>query len=157
MGNLVSEILARLRAINSLLFVTVWNEQFRYLEDGKGYSFAMPCAFVEIQTDELQDIGGRYQGSDIKVIVHIGQNMLNGDMLDENLTIFNLRDNVVKDFATFKPTTASMMVKTAENQDFDHTNIYHYKIEYKTHWIDDTQVPTEYYTTPPISATITRT
>ncbi|MBC7383023.1 MAG: hypothetical protein H7296_08520 [Bacteroidia bacterium] len=157
MGDLVNEILARLRAVTGIDYVTVWNEQFRYLEEGKGYSFTMPCAFVEIQTEELQDVGGRYQGSDINVIIHIGQNVLNVGLLDENLTIFNLRDNVVKDFAKFKPATSSMMVKTAENQDFDHNNVYHYKIEYKTHWIDNTQVPTEYYTTPPTNATITRT
>lgn len=159
MGNLVDEILTRLRAIVGISYATVWNEQFRYLEEGKDWAFPMPCAFVEIVADELQDIGGKYQGSDIGVIIHLGQNVLNSDQISENLSIFDLRDKLIVNFSTFKPTTAGLFVKVSESQDYDHTNVYHYKVGYKLHWIDDTAVVKEDFTIPPtaLATTITIT
>lgn len=159
MGGLVSEILAVLRTITAIKFTSVWNNQFQYMEDGKSYSFPMPCSFVQVENDNSMDIGGKYQGSDLDITIHIGQDVLNGDLMDENLTIFELRDLVIKAFSVFKPTTGGLMVKVSEGQDFDHTNIYHYEIKFKTQWIDNTAVPIEYYSIPPtaLSATITTT
>lgn len=155
MGSLINEILARLKLITALQFVTVWNNQFEYMENGESYLFPMPCGFVQIESDNNMDIGGNFQGSDLNITIHLGQNVLNGDLMDENLTIFDLRDLVIKSMATFKPTKTGLMTKISEGQDFDHTNIYHYEIKYKTHFIDDVAVPQQYFTTPPINANIT--
>ena len=157
MGSLVSEILARLKLITPLQFVTVWNNQFEYMENGESYLFSMPCGFVQIESDSNSDIGGNFQGSDLEITIHLGQNVLNGDLMDENLTIFDLRDLVIKSMATFKPTKTGLMTKVLESQNFDHTNIYHYQIKYKTHFIDDVAAPRQYFTTPPINANVTRT
>ena len=44
-------------------------------------------------------------------------------------------------------TKSSIFVKVSEEQDFEHSNIYHYKVTFKTQWIDETAKPLEYYTT----------
>jgi hypothetical protein len=147
MGGLINEILARLKLILELQTVTVWNNQFNYLENGGDYSFGFPCAFVEVDTIALNQISYGVQGSDLPITIHIGQVDYNGNNISENLTIFTLRDLIVKSFAKFKPTTGSVMVKISEEQDFEHSNFYHYKITFNTHFIDLTTKETEYYTT----------
>lgn len=154
MGDLINEILVKLKLITELQFVTVWNNQFEYIKDGGSYSFPMPCSFIEVQSDNLEQLSMNYQGSDLDIVIHIGQNVLNSELLDENLTIFVLRDLVVKSLCNFKPTTSSQLVKISEEQDFDHANVYHYKITFTTHWIDDTAVTQQYLTTPPINGIV---
>tara|TARA_R110000782_G_scaffold88633_1_gene170923 strand:- start:416 stop:883 length:468 start_codon:yes stop_codon:yes gene_type:complete len=147
MGELIDEVLAKLRAMTGIEFATVWNNQFQYIEDGESWSFPMPCAFVEIDSSDLTQLLGSIQGSDLNIKIHIGQNVLNGVNMDENLTIFALRDLVVKEFNRWKPTTGSEFMKIAERQDYSHTNVYHYEIDFKTHYIDVTAAPAAYYTT----------
>lgn len=154
MGDLIQEIINELKLITEFKFVSIWNNQFDYMKEGEIYSFPMPCVFVEIQTDNLQDIGGQYQGSNLEVVLHIGQDFYNGANIDENFNIFALRDLVIKSISSFKPTTAGQIIKVAEIQDFEHSNVYHYKIQYLTHWIDNTAVKQQYYTTPPIQGNI---
>jgi len=153
MGDLIQEILDQLTAITQLETVAIWNNQFQYIQDGSINLFTFPSAFVEIQAGNTQDIGGSYQGSDIEVVIHIGQDFYP----ENNNSIFDLRDYVIKSLSHFKPTTGSLFKKINESQDFEHSNVYHYKITYKTHWIDPTAVLEQLFTTPPIDLTITRT
>lgn len=154
MVNVINEIVAQLRAIPELKLVTIWNNQFAYMEDGEIYSFPMPCAFVEVSADSFEQLGNRYQATDIIVKIHIGQDFYNGTNIDENLTIFVLRDLIVRKLSLFKPTTAGAMVKTSEKQDFEHSNVYHYEIDFKTHYIDNTNVNADILTTPPTALQI---
>ncbi len=148
MGNLLKEFLELLKGIEAFKFVTVWNNQFTYMEDGSSYTFPMPCAFVEINNENPQQLSGGHQGSDLSITVHIGQDMINGVNMDENLSIFDLRDAVIRALANFKPTTAGAITVTSERQDFDHANIYHYEITFTTHWIDSTGAPDQRFINP---------
>lgn len=147
MGDIIQQIIDRLKLITDLKFVTIWNNQFQYMADGSLYSFPMPCALVEVQTNDTQAIGGYIQGSDIEVTIHIGQDFYNGSNMDENFNIFVLRDLVVKSLSHFKSEKSSIFIKVSEEQDFEHTNVYHYKLTYKAQWIDETAKPQEYFTT----------
>ena len=149
MGDLIQQIIDRLKLITDLKFVTIWNNQFNYISDGSVYSFPFPNAFIEVISDNLQDIGGQYQGSDLLINIHIGQDFYNGTNIDENFNIFALRDLLVKSLSNFQPITCGKMIKVSETQDFEHTNVYHYILGYKVHFIDNTAVNTEYYTTIP--------
>jgi len=149
MVNVINEIVAQLRAIPELKLVTIWNNQFSYMDDGEIYSFPMPCAFVEVNADNFEQLGNNFQASDINIKIHIGQDFYNGSNIDENLTIFVLRDLVVKKLSRFKPTTAGNLVKTSEKQDFQHTNVYHYEIDFITHYVDNTAVIADILKTPP--------
>ena len=156
MVNVINEIVAELRKIPELKLVTIWNNQFNYMEDGEIYSFPMPCAFVEVSADNFEQLGDRYQAGDISIKIHIGQDFYNGTNIDENLTIFVLRDLVVRKLSLFKPTTAGAMVKTSEKQDFQHSNVYHYEIDFKTHYIDNTDVDADILTAPPLALQINK-
>lgn len=156
MVNVINEIVARLRTIPELKLVTIWNNQFNYIENGEIYSFPMPCAFVEVSADAFEDLGNNYQATDIVVKIHIGQDFYNGSNIDENLTIFVLRDLIVKKLSRFKPTTAGDLVKISERQDFQHSNVYHYEIDFKTHYIDNTNVSAETLTAPPTTLQINK-
>jgi hypothetical protein len=156
MVNVINEIVAQLRTIPELKLVTIWNNQFNYMDDGEIYSFPFPCAFVEISAEGFEQLGNNYQASDMIVKVHIGQDFYNGSNIDENLTIFVLRDLVNKKLSRFKPTTAGDLVKTNENQDFEHTNVYHYEIHFKTHYVDDTNAIIDTLTTPPTALQINK-
>jgi len=154
MVNVINEVVAKLRTIPELKLVTIWNNQFSYMDDGEIYSFPMPCAFVEVNADNFEQLGNNFQASDINIKIHIGQDFYNGSNIDENLTIFVLRDLVVKKLSRFKPTTAGDLVKTSEKQDFQHTNVYHYEIDFKTHYVDNTNVSVETLTVPPLALEI---
>jgi hypothetical protein len=154
MVNVINEVIAQLRAIPEFKLVTIWNNQFDYMENGEIYSFPMPCAFVEINADGFEQLGNNFQAIDINIKVHIGQDFYNGTNIDENLAIFVLRDLVVKKLSRFKPATSGELVKTNERQDFQHSNVYHYEIDFKTHYVDETAVKAEIYTAPPINLQI---
>lgn len=155
MGPLINETLTKLRTLSPVEFASVWNNQVADLLGGDNWSFPDYSIFVQLGTDPLTDIGGNAQGSDISVILHLVRtgmyngNPVNRDVLDEALTIFDFRDAVVVGLRRFKPTKGSIFVKTAEGQDYDHTNVYHYTITYKTHYIDLTEVAQDYFSTPP--------
>ena len=154
MVNVINEIVAQLRTIPELKLVTIWNNQFQYMDNGEIYSFPFPCAFVEISADGFEQLGNRYQATDINIKIHIGEDFYNGSNIDENLTIFVIRDLIVKKLSLFKPTTSGALVKVSEKQDFQHSNVYHYEIDFKTHYIDITNVNADIFTTPPIGLEI---
>lgn len=154
MVNIINEILAQLRAIPELKLVTIWNNQFNYIDSGEIYSFPMPCAFVEVSADGFEQLGGNYQATDLIIKIHIGNDFYNGTNIDENLTIFVLRDLIVKKLSRFKATTSGDFVKISEKQDFEHSNVYHYEIDFKTHYVDNTAVNADILTTPPLALEI---
>ena len=96
MGNLVSALLTKLKTLSILQTVLIWNNQFDYIEDGASYTFAMPCAFVEVIAEQFGDLGGGNQGVDLDVNIHLGLDFYNGANIDDNTNIFTLRDLVVK-------------------------------------------------------------
>lgn len=154
MVDVINEIVARLRTIPELKLVTIWNNQFNYMDGGEIYSFPMPCAFLEVSGDGFEQLGSGYQATDLIFKIHIGQDFYNGSNIDENLTIFVLRDLVVKKLSLFKPTTAGALVKISEKQDFEHSNVYHYELEFKAHYVDTTNASVEILTTPPTALQI---
>lgn len=85
---------------------------------------------------------------DVILTIHIGQDVLNGENMDENLTIFDLRDAVVKAFTKSKQNYNGSISLTGERQDFDHSNIYHYQLDFKATFIDQVSVPDQYFINP---------
>jgi len=155
MESLINEIITYLQSTNLFQTINIWNNQFDYIDEGSSYSFAMPCAFIELNNNNSQDIGGKYQGSDVKLNIHLGNDVYNSDNFEVNHSIYTLRNDTIKALSTFKPTTSSPLIKTSEEQDYQHSNVYHYILNYKLHWIDATAVPTDTLTTPPIDLNIT--
>lgn len=141
MGNLIKEILLFLSTIPELKHLKIYNSQLDYLEKGGEYAFSFPAVFIELQTDSFEQLPNEYQNIDIVYKFHIVQDYYNSDLnLEQNLSIFDLRDILVKKLSFFKPTKGGIIVKSVEQQDFNHSNVYHYILEYKGHFIDDAAV-----------------
>ena len=77
MVNVINEIIAQLREIPEFKFVSIWNNQFNYMEEGEIYSFPMPCAFLEVSADDFEILGDNYQATDLNVKIHIGHDFYN--------------------------------------------------------------------------------
>lgn len=136
----ILDILSRLREIEELRFVKVYNNHFDLLQNGEMYTFPFPCAFVETVAPQFGQLGMGYQQADVDFRIHIGHEQYDagdGDM-EQNLTVMDLRDKVVAKLSGYRPAMCSELFKTTEQQDYAHTNIYHYVVEFRAGFIDDT-------------------
>ena len=154
----IRPLIERLKDIKELAHVQIWNSQFDYIDEGQGYSFPFPCAFVEVTPNEdIGSLGSGFQGSDLTIKIHLGSDFYNGfggDVIDDNFNIFALRETVSQALFGFKTSTSGAMFKINEEQDFNHSNVYHYVMTYKVHFIDDTTAKKDLYTTPPTGLNI---
>lgn len=159
MENLIQDLKTKLQGLNIFNWVAVWNNQFQRLLEDTSYAINNPSAYIEIVTADFHQLGEGRQGIDIVMNIHIISMELdegNGD-IDSHISIYGLRDTVVKSFAIYEAHMGGFMIKTTETQDYNHTNLYHYIIQYKMHYIDDTAKFVYQYTTPPTDASINKT
>ena len=134
----------KLTATGHFKFVHIWNNQLQQLEDGSTYSFPLPCALIEIAAPtEYVPLGGGYSQGELIIKIHIGHeeyDTTDGNF-EENVNVFTLRDAVIAALTNYQPVACSDMMKSSEQQDFVHTNVYHYIIDWRTAFIDDKGVP----------------
>lgn len=133
----VTDMLALLNTNTSFKYVRVFNNQFQYMEEQAIEAFPMPCCFVEV-SGENENAGMGYTVADLLFKIHIGAVEYDaGDgTMGQNLSIFALRDEVVA-LLTYKELTGcSGLQKVNEAQDFSHTNVYHYIVEFKCSQVD---------------------
>lgn len=134
------DILAKLKEITTLQYVVMWNNQFNQIEDGDVEGFPFPCAMLEIIPQSYNQLGGGYQQSDVDFRIHIGHvqyDSLDGNM-EQNLDVFDLRNEVVQKLSLYKPSMSGELFKVSEEQDYEHTAIYHYIITFRACVIDNT-------------------
>lgn len=132
----INDLLALIET-GSIKFARVWNNQFQYMEDKSIESFPMPCAFIET----IQDVSQAALGitvADVTFRVHIGAveyDAQDGTM-EQNLSIFALRDEIIALLTYYELTGCSGLQKVAEEQDYAHTNVYHYIVDFKCSFVD---------------------
>jgi hypothetical protein len=165
MKNLFLDIQTRiLNTIPEITYVRMFNNQFeKAVNDNSTYDFPFPCVFVEFINDqEPKQLGAGVQIYEpLFIKFYLGVNELDSasGTLDQNLSIFDLKDKLYKALQKFEPTKAGMFIRTAEEQDYDHTNIYIWNQTYKTSYIDDNMYEpiNPEYTEPITDLTITKT
>lgn len=139
----INDLLTKLQAVNgstSFLYVRVWNNQFQLLDEGKTEAIPFPCAFVEVRVpNDYTTLPYGITQSDVTFRIHIGQREEDaGDgTMGQNINIFALRDEVIKLLTNYEPTACSGLMKVAEEQDYSHTNIYHYIVDFICAFIDN--------------------
>lgn len=122
---------------SSIKFARVWNNQFQYMEEQQIESFPFPCAFVEVQMPN-DNAGLGITVADVVFRTHIGQVEYDSQMgtMEQNLSIFAFRDEMIA-LLTYKELTGcSGLQKINEEQDYSHTNVYHYIIDWKCSFVD---------------------
>ena len=129
----------KLQELPSLKFVAIWNNQLNQDEEGQIYSFPKPAAFIEARTpNPFLPIVGGYGQSDVTFVIHVLDDQYNntGGTFEQNITVFDVKAEVVTLLTGFKPDQCGPLMKIAEGQDYEHTNLYHYTIEFLTGLID---------------------
>jgi hypothetical protein len=142
MDALVTDIKNKLNDIGVFNWVAIWNNQLERVKGADLYAVKNPSAYVELETIDNHQLLEGYQGYDININIHIISEELDaGDgTIDDQISIYALRDNVVRIFSLYNANQGGFMQKINEYQDYDHTNLYHYVVQYKMHYIDDTAV-----------------
>lgn len=162
MNDLYLAIKAQLFAkVTGLNYVAMWNNQIADLEDGKNYSFRENAVLVEfVSPTQIGGVGNNvqvYEPLEVKLhIIHRQEDAGDGTM-DVNLDVFTFKQNVYKAMQLFQAPTTSVFDRQSEEQDYDHTNIYHYIQSYFCAFVD-TSMPlpidgTEHE--PPLTTEIT--
>lgn len=125
------------------LYSRIWNNQLNSEKEGKLYDYPKPAAFVEFITPvTFQELGGNFGSADLGINIHLIHEYYNQDgTFEQDLDVFDLRDNIVRLLSQYKPTACGLMVKVNEQQDYDHDNLYHYIIGFVTNFTDSTSSP----------------
>jgi len=144
----ILDVLNRLKAIqvrtaegyNQPLFVRIWNNQIARQDDGSGYVFPRPSAFVEIINDVAFDIVGLgVRSADLGFRIHILHDYYNGEEMEQDLMIYDLRDRLLstnEGLSQFVPTACGALNCVRETAEYDHDNTYHYILDFVCNFID---------------------
>ena len=139
--NFVEDVLNNCLAIPYAngLHVRVWNNQVAYAEEGKLQSYQWPAVFPEFIFE-----GGGHDANgmtirDCTVRLHIVHELYNVEgSMEQNLDVFLLRDLVLQYFSKWhKDTTGypyqfSPFQYSGEQQQYDHSQLYEYILEFRT-------------------------
>lgn len=130
---------------NNPMFHTraVFNNQIERSKRGSNYSFWDPSVFVEIKSENEGDFGSQLTYANLRVTFHISMfqtDSMDGN-LDQNLYIFHLRDIIKAKFSLFEPSQCGPFNWGGEEQQFDHDQIYTYKLHYNCFYIDKVAEP----------------
>jgi hypothetical protein len=143
----IESITARLATLNVAnndnvtgpLNVRVWNNQLKWIEEANIENQPLPAAFLEVPALKFNRLLNAVDEADAIWRVHLIHEYLDaGDetTYEQDLAIFALRDSVVALLSQFVPTGGGILVRVAEEMDYNHTNLYHYIIDFKSAFID---------------------
>ncbi len=117
--------------------IDVWNNQLRYEKDGIGYSFPTPAIYLEMKQINSKQLGMGVNIVSYDVIFHIIHTQLNnGNLLDRNTQVLNLKDFVKKKFEYYQPAQMGRLGFIRGQQDFEHDNVYHFVMTFKGTLVD---------------------
>ena len=127
--------------VPSIKFIAMWNNQLMDLTDGKNYSFRMPAVFIEfVSPTPIGSIGNNvqiYEPLEVKIhILHEQYDAKDGTM-DCNLDVFTFKQSIYKALQLFQAANTSVFDRQSEEQDYDHSNIYHYIQSYMIAMVDN--------------------
>jgi hypothetical protein len=143
----IQDVLTRLNdiidsnGITLLPTVRIWNNQLAYERKGEYPDFAKPAAFVEVINNvDYHQLGGGMQIADIGFNIHLVHEWYDAQdgTFEDDLVVFDLRDNIVTALSYFMPTGCNEMIRTSETVDNDHDNLYHLIIQFVTNLVDST-------------------
>jgi hypothetical protein len=117
----------------------IWNNQLSRERTGESYDFLKPAVFVEIINNvQYAMLGQGFQSADVGWKIHLIHEMYDAEdgTFDQDLAVFDLRDQIVALLSLYQPTACGPLVRTSEGQDYDHDNLYHYVIDFVCNFID---------------------
>lgn len=121
----------------------VFNNQIERERNSELYNYPKPAAFVEIVSPiGWDEIGGNFLQADLGITIHIVTELYNTEgTLDQNLIVYDLRDQIVALLSQYKPTGCGLMRLMDETPDYDADNVNHYKLTFTCNFIDSKASP----------------
>jgi hypothetical protein len=117
--------------------VGIWNNQVDREKEGEGYSFCKPSCFVEILQIEWEQLNMGAKRGDLKLKFHLVAQMLDNEgNFDKNVEVLEFRDRLLNGLYNFSPDFCNTLQVTGEEQDTNHTHVYHYTIDAKCNIVD---------------------
>lgn len=134
----ILDALTKVRGIGGVNWAAVWNDQLNRMDDQSGLSLPFPAIYVEMLPQEWNMLSAGVSQCDIVWKIHICHQQFDSmdGFFDQNLDVFDLRDSVKTALMLFKPTNCGSWIASGEEQDYSHTNIYHYILEFTCCFID---------------------
>lgn len=140
----LTDILTRLTTIQVLnldhqtvgLYTRIWNNQI----NSESYTWPTPAAFVEFVTPvTFEQMGQGLLNADLGVKIHLINVFYNQEgTFEQDLDVFGLRDSIISKMSAYCPTACGPLNLINESQDYDHTNVYHYVMEFICNFVDST-------------------
>jgi hypothetical protein len=141
----IEDVMQRVRTeLPQFQTIRIWNNQIQAEAEGQYQAYAKPAIFVEVLNDMVwEQLGGGFSGSDLAFRFHIVHEYYDAQdgSFEQDLVVFDLRDALIAKFMLYKPVGCGPMTKITEVQDYDHANVYHYLVDFATHFIDAAGVP----------------
>lgn len=133
-----AQLLLKVPTIN---FIAMWNNQLQDLMEGKNYSFRQNAVLIEfVAPTQIGGVGNNvqvYEPLEVKIhIIHRQDDAGDGTM-DCNLDVFDFKQQVYKALQLFQASNTSVFDRQTEEQDYDHTNLYHYIQSYMIAMVDN--------------------
>jgi len=135
--SLYQDIRNKLETDISGIHVRLWNNQILYSDEGQQIPFNFPAVFIDFPVIEWGQMGKGIQNADRLVVrLYICSQSYNTSENEEDLEIFDLRENVFYSVQDLKPTDAGKLQRVAEQTDPKHTNIYVWVMDFITNYQD---------------------
>jgi hypothetical protein len=149
MKQLLIDIITYLRdEIPDFLTISEWNNQIDEINEGEQYGFMLPACFIEIvnEREKIQLGNGATLYDPLYIKFHIIDEQLNMDTftdnnnLDMNLKYYDYIASLYNKLYLHEFNKASGLVHKSDENDTQHTNIYHVISTFVTNYVDFTNV-----------------
>lgn len=122
-----TQLKTTLSAISGIKHVALWNNQ--YANESQENAFLYPCVFIQFTPTEFRDLTKKVQQQDCTVTLHIGFESYK----DEDTDILTLKQTIYAAIHGLQiGLDNSKLLRVDERQNFDHSNIQDYEIDFKT-------------------------
>lgn len=138
MKSLYTDIRTQLETEISGIHVRLWNNQMTLLEEGQQIPFQVPAVFIDFpEITWLQGGKGAQRTAEGFVVrLYIVFESFATAENEEDLAVFDLREDVYLAVQDFKPTQSGKLMRVAERTDTNHTNLYIWVMDFSSTFQD---------------------
>ncbi len=138
MKEFYQELRQQIEDTTTVQHVRLWNNQIDLFEKGEQIPFLFPAVFIDFPSIPWLQIGGGEATSELMTRLYIVFESFATAENEEDLAIFDLRQEVYLAVQDFKPTQSSKLQRINEQTDPNHTNVYVWVMDFISNYTDPT-------------------
>ena len=116
--------------------VRLWNNQINLSEKGEQIPYQLPGVFIDFPNIEWATLSKGTLTCTLITRLYIVFESFTTDENEEDLDMFDLRDEVYLAVTNFKPTQSTKLMRTTEQTDPNHTNTYVWTMDFTCQYND---------------------